>query len=445
MILNFFIFGFSLTLGIIFSWFWANRKNNLQIEKQNLEILNLNKVIAEKEAKLAPLESSLNEMKLERDEQKKLIQNLTEKNADLTAKNHSLETEKQLLEQQLKTLKETIEELKTQTKLEFENLANKVLEAKTKVFSETTEKNLDNLLKPLREKIQEFEKTIEDKYTNEAKERHALKSEIEKLITLSDKMALEANSLTQALKGDSKVQGDWGELVLERILEASGLQEGEEYILQSTHKNDEGDNYKPDVIINLPDNKHIIIDSKVSLTAFERYRSAPDEKTQNEALKAHIESIKKHIDELSEKQYSKLKDLKSPEFVFMFIPIEPAYVCALKKEPGLFNDAWKKGVAIVTATTLLTSLKTVASIWRLEKQNKNAQEIAREGASLYDKFVGFLTDFEELGKIFDNGQKKYRDALNKLKDGKGNVFKKMERLKELGVKPEKQIKHDYLE
>lgn len=418
---------------------------NAEINKNKVEHINLNKSLAEKQAQLSPLELMVRELKIERDELKRINTDLIEKNTVMTSKVSTQDTEKKLLEQQLKTLKETVDEVNKQAKATFENLANQVLETKAKAFNETTEKSLDILLKPLKEKIQTFEKSVEDKYTNEAKERHALKSEIEKLITLNDKMALETNSLTQALRGDSKVQGDWGELVLERILEASGLRENHEYTLQSQHISDDGDKFKPDVVVNLPENKHIIVDSKVSLTAYERYRSNTDEQIQNLSLKEHIKSIEKHIDELSEKHYSRLKGINSPEFVFMFVPIEPAYLLAMQSDPELSVRAWKKGVAIVTSTTLLTSLKTVASIWRLENQNKNALQIAQEGANLYDKFVGFLEDFEKIGKTFETGQKQYSEAMNKLKDGTGNVFRKMELLRELGASPKKRIKEDLIE
>jgi len=419
--------------------------NSANLEKHYAEVLNLNRSLAEKQAQIVPLEESIKELKIERDNFKRTHAELSEKNSILTTKEATLETAKQLLEQQLKTLKETVDEVNKQAKETFENLANQVLETKTKAFNETTEKSLDILLRPLKEKIQTFEKSVEDKYANEARERFVLKSEIEKLITLNDKMALETNSLTLALRGDSKVQGDWGELVLERILESSGLRENQEYTLQAQHESDTGGKFKPDVIVNLPDNKHIIVDSKVSLTAYDRYRTNTDEAIQAVALREHIKSIEKHVDDLSGKHYAKLKGLNSPEFVFMFVPIEPAYLLAMQSDSELSVRAWKKGVAIVTSTTLLTSLKTVASIWRLENQNKNALQIAQEGANLYDKFVGFLEDFEKIGKTFESGQKQYADAMNKLKDGTGNVFRKMELLRELGSAPKKRIKQDLLE
>ena len=415
------------------------------ITKSHDEIIRLNKELAQIQAIYPQLEQSLLENKNEKEALKKSSSDLTEKLNNSSLKASSLETEKQLLEQQLKTLKEYVDEVKKQTKQEFENLANQVLDAKTKSFSETTEKSLDALLKPLKDKIQTFEKSVDDKYTNEAKERHALKSEIEKLITLNDKMAVETNSLTQALRGDSKVQGDWGELVLERILEASGLREGHEYSLQKSHNDDDGDRFRPDVVINLPENKHVVVDSKVSLKAYDLHRSSQDESIQRKVLSEHIKSIEKHIDDLSNQHYAKLKGVNSPEFVFMFIPIEPAYMLAMHTDSDLSARAWKKNVAIVTATTLLTSLKTVASIWRLEKQNKNALQIAQEGAKLYDKFVGFLEDFEKIGKTFESGQRQYSDAMSKLKDGTGSVFKKMELLRELGAAPKNKIKPELLE
>ncbi len=413
--------------------------------KDHEQIITLNKEVAQLQARYPQLEQSLAENKNEKESLKKINAEISEKINAINTKASTLETEKQLLEQQLKTLKEYVDEVKKQTKLEFENLANKILEEKGKSFTETTEKSLETLLKPLRDKIQTFEKAVDDKYTNEAKERHALKSEIEKLITLNDKMALETNSLTQALRGDSKVQGDWGELVLERILEASGLREGHEYSLQKSHNDEEGDRFRPDVVINLPENKHVIVDSKVSLKAYDLHRSTQDEVLKGKMLDEHLKSLEKHIDDLGSKHYSKLKGVNSPEFVFMFIPIEPAYLFAMQSDSELSARAWKKGVAIVTSTTLLTSLKTVASIWRLEKQNKNALEIAQEGAKLYDKFVGFLDDFEKIGTTFESGQKHFTSAMGKLKDGPGNVFKKMELLRELGAAPKNKIKPELLE
>ncbi len=421
------------------------RLKNDEIHQLRQNLLSMNQEVAGWQAKGPTLESQLQKIHQEKEDLKRNQTELQYQLAQSTAIISTLQTEKQLLEQQLKTLKESIDELKKQTKNEFENLAHQILDAKTKTFNEQTEKSLETLLQPLKEKIQTFEKSVDDKYSNEAKERHALKSEIERLISLNDKMSFETNSLTQALRGDSKVQGDWGELVLERILEASGLREGHEYSLQKSHHNNEGDRLRPDVIIHLPQEKHVIVDSKVSLKAYDAYRSSEDPAAKEKAMVEHLKSLEKHVSELGEKHYNQLKGVNSPEVVFMFVPIEPAYMLAMQNDSELASRAWKKGVAIVTATTLLTSLKTVASIWRLEKQSKNAMEIASEGAKLYDKFVGFMEDFEKIGNTFEAGQKQYHSALGKLKDGPGNVFRKMERLRELGSAPQKRIKTELLD
>ncbi|MES2964358.1 MAG: DNA recombination protein RmuC, partial [Bdellovibrionota bacterium] len=255
----------------------------------------------------------------------------------------------------------------------------------------------------------------------------------------------ETQALTSALKGDSKIQGDWGELVLENILTAAGLRDGLEYTKQESFEGEGGDKFRPDVLIRLPDDKQIIIDSKVSLKAYEACCRAETPEERDRQMRLHLESLLSHIDDLSEKHYPKLKGLKTPEFVFLFTPIEPAYLMAMRHEPDLATRAWKKGIAIVTATTLFTSLKTVASIWRLEHQNRNAQEIADEAAKLYDKFVGFHDDFEKLGRIFETGLNQYEEARRKLKDGPGNVFRKIELLRELGAAPNKRLKPELLE
>lgn len=430
------------------------RVRSLELERSQLaaslastreEVLDLNRKLSGLEARQPQLDEAQARLQSDRDRLQKLSEGQQTAISDLSSKVATLESEKKLLEQQLKTQRDYLDELKKQTKTEFENLANEILKAKAKDFNEQTEKSLDAVLKPLKEKIQTFEKKVDDTYTTEAKERHALKSEIERLIGLNDRMTKETQSLTQALRGDSKFQGDWGEMVLEKILEASGLTEGREYSRQKTHENDEGQRMRPDIVINLPEGKHVIVDSKVSLTSYELHNRAADEQAKKQALAGHLKSVEAHIDSLGDKHYSKLKGVHSPELVFLFIPIEPAYLLAMQSDPELSTRAWKKGIAIVTATTLLTSLKTVASIWRLENQNKNALEIANEGAKLYDKFVGFLEEFEKVGKAFDTGKSHYELALGKLKEGPGNVFRKMELLRELGAAPKNRIKTELIE
>lgn len=337
------------------------------------------------------------------------------------------------------------EALRAAARAEFEMLASRVIERESKQFQETSEKKMELVLGPLKERLRDFERKVEETYQAEGRERHVLKAEVERLIQLNERMTQETKSLTQALKGDSKFQGDWGELVLENILSNSGLRDGVEYTKQDSYEGLEGDRYRPDVLVRLPDDKQIVIDSKVSLKAYELHCRAERAEERDLHLKAHLDSLAKHVDELAEKHYPKLKGLKTPEFVFLFTPIEPAYLLAMRHDPDLATRAWKKGVAIVTSTTLFTSLKTVASIWRLENQNRNAQEIAQEAAKLYDKFVGFHDDFEKIGKILETGANQYEEARRKLRDGPGNVFRKIEQLRELGAAPNKRLRPELLE
>jgi len=385
--------------------------------------------------KIQELESQLQESKKNEEHLRskwlELHTQLATSHADQKALNQ--QNEKQLL---------YFEELKKQTKLEFEHLAQEIFQIQTQAFHSQAEKNMNTLLSPFQEKLKLFEKKVEDTYSTEAKERHTLKSEIQRLIGLNDQMSKDTQSLTQSLRGDSKIQGDWGELVLERILESSGLTEGREYTKQKTFENDTQEKFKPDIIISLPENKHLIIDSKVSLKAYDLYRQNTQAKN---FMGNHIKSIERHIQQLSDKHYCHLKSLNTPELVFLFIPIEPAYILAMQTDPDLCTKAWQKGIAIVTSTTLLSSLKTVSSIWKLENQNKNALEIAQEAARLYDKFVGFLEDFEKLGKSLETNRSLYETANNKLKAGPGNVFRKIENLRVLGASPQKKIRTDLLD
>ena len=358
------------------------------------------------------------------------------------------ETRAQLTEARLAERTAHEEILRSAARAEFEVLATHLLEKESRQLQESSARGLEGLLGPLKERLKDFEKRVEETYQAEGRERHVLKSEVERLIQLNERMAHETNSLTSALKGDSKFQGDWGEIVLETILENSGLREGIEYTLQESFEGEGGDRFRPDVLIRLPDGKQIIVDAKVSLTAYESLvaldvGASADERERR--LRAHIESFNRHVNDLSERHYPKLKGLRTPEFVFLFTPVEPAYVTAMRYDPELATRAWRKGVAIVSATTLFTSLKTVASIWRLEHQNRNAQEIADEAAKLYDKFVGFHEDFERLGRTLEAGLGQYEEARRKLRDGPGNVFRKIELLRELGAAPGKRLRPELLE
>ena len=334
---------------------------------------------------------------------------------------------------------ESLNEAKEALTIQFKNLANDILDDKTRRFTEQNALSLDALLKPLQTKLTEFKEQVSTSYANESRERFALKSEIERLSALNVKMSDETRSLTQALKGDSKVQGNWGELVLESILESSGLRKGEEYLVQDSHTQVDGSRLQPDIVVRLPEGRHLVVDSKVSITAYARHAESADADTAQIELNAHIQSLRQHIQGLSSKNYSSLYGVGSVDFVLMFIPIEPAFLLALKSAPNLYQEALAKNIVLVCPSTLMATLRTVAHLWRQDHQNKNALEIARQCGALYDKFVGFIDDMEKLGQRIDQAQTSYHDAFSKLKTGKGNLIRTAERVRELGVKPSKTL------
>jgi DNA recombination protein RmuC len=334
---------------------------------------------------------------------------------------------------------ESLNEAKEALTSQFKNLANEILEDKSKRFTEQNAASLDALLKPLQTKLSEFKEQVNNSYGNEARERFALKSEIERLANLNLRMSDETRSLTQALKGDSKVQGNWGELVLESILESSGLRKGEEYVVQDSHTQVDGSRLQPDVVIKLPEGRSLVVDSKVSITAYARHAETTDSDTAERELAAHIQSLRQHIQGLSGKNYSSLYGVGSVDFVLMFVPIEPAFLLALKTAPNLYQEALSKNIVLVCPSTLMATLRTVAHLWRQDHQNRNALEIAKQCGSLYDKFVGFVEDLEKIGQRLDQAQTSYHDAFNKLKTGKGNLIRSAEKVRELGVKPSKNL------
>jgi DNA recombination protein RmuC len=340
---------------------------------------------------------------------------------------------------------ESLNEAKEALTSQFKNLANEILEDKSKRFTEQNVANLDALLKPLQTKLSEFKEQVNTSYGNEARERFALKSEIERLANLNLRMSDETRSLTQALKGDSKVQGNWGELVLESILESSGLRKGEEYLVQDSHTQTDGSRLQPDVVVKLPEGRSLVVDSKVSITAYSRHAEASDPVIAEQELAAHIQSLRQHIQGLSSKNYSSLYGIGSVDFVLMFVPIEPAFLLALKTAPNLYQEALTKNIVLVCPSTLMATLRTVAHLWRQDHQNRNALEIAKQCGMLYDKFVGFVDDLEKLGQRLDQAQTSYHDAFNKLKSGKGNLIRTAEKVRELGVKPSKNISAPLIE
>jgi DNA recombination protein RmuC len=338
-----------------------------------------------------------------------------------------------------KEQKAELSELQDKFTKEFELLANKILEEKTNKFTEQNKENLKNILSPLQEKISHFEKKVEDTHKESIDYHAALRQQILGLREMNEQMSKETLNLTKALKGDSKMQGNWGELILERVLEKSGLEKGREYEMQQSFVNDEGNRIQPDVIINLPDGKKMIVDSKVSLTAYEKLVNEENEELKSTYLKEHLLSVKRHVDQLSEKNYHDIYKMESPDFVLLFIPIETAFSVALNEDNTLYNKAFERNIVIVTPSTLLATLRTIDTMWTNQKQQENAIEIARQAGALYDKFEGFVTDLIKIGKKMDEAKGEYANAMNKLTEGKGNLVTSVEKLKKMGAKAKKAL------
>lgn len=363
---------------------------------------------------------------------------------NLSSKLSSTETQISNLEEKLKTQRSEFEDLNQKFSKEFQVLANNILEEKSKKFTDQNKQNLNDILVPLKEKIVQFEKKVEDN-SKESTARHAsLKEQLSQLRDLNQKITKEAENLTKALKGDTKAQGNWGEFILESILEKSGLEKGREYFTQESYTQ-EGRRYRPDVIVKLPDSKSVIIDSKVSLIAYERYVGLEEGVSKEQELKSHLLSIRKHLKDLSEKEYQSLEEVGSLDFILMFIPIEPAFSLAVQNDSSLFNDAYSKNIVIVSPSTLIATLRTIANIWKQEYQNRNALEIARQSGALYDKFVGFTEDLKKIGSHLDIAQRTYQDAGKKLYTGSGNIVKRIQNIKKLGASTEKTIDQKLLD
>lgn len=343
-----------------------------------------------------------------------------------------------------KEQKEEVEKLQEKFTKEFENLANKILEEKSNKFTEQNKENMKNILTPLQDKIQLFEKKVEDTHKESIDYHAALRQQIIGLREMNIQMSKETINLTKALKGDSKMQGNWGELVLERVLEKSGLEKGREYEVQQAFTTEDGSRVFPDVVINLPDGKKMIVDSKVSLTAYEKYINEEDDILKISFLKEHVNSIKRHVEQLGNKNYHDLYQIESPDFVLLFIPIEPAFAMALNEDTSLYNKAFEKNIVIVTPATLLATLRTIDSMWTNQKQQENALEIARQAGALYDKFEGFVGDLIKIGKKIDESKIEYSGAMNKLVEGKGNLIISVEKLKKMGAKAKKALPESIL-
>ena len=400
--------------------------------QSNAEKSNLEGQLTSQSHQLTELKSSIQNLQIE----KQKTQTEKEEFAILLAKK---ENDFDNLLDRTKEQKEELNHLQEKFTKEFENLANKILEEKTQKFTEQNKENLKNILSPLQDKILHFEKKVEDTHKESIDYHAALRQQIVSLSEMNAQMSKETINLTKALKGDSKMQGNWGELVLERVLEKSGLEKGREYEVQQAFTTAEGTRILPDVIINLPDGKKMVVDSKVSLTAYEKYVNEEDDAQQNLHLKEHLNSVKRHVEQLSDKRYQDIYQMESPDFVLLFIPIEPAFALALQEDLTLYNKAFEKNIVIVTPSTLLATLRTIDSMWTNQKQQENAIEIARQAGALYDKFEGFVSDLIKIGKKMDEAKVEYSAAMNKLTEGKGNLVTSAEKLKKMGAKAKKAL------
>lgn len=386
-------------------------------------------------------ESEKQRLTKEEEENKVKEEQIGNLKADVSSKNTLIETLHIKIADEGKRLEEQQKQLQSQ----FENMANAILEKKSEKFAEQNQKNIEQILKPLKENIKSFEESVEDKYVKDQESRAGLAKQITLLQAANQKISQDAINLTNALKGDSKIQGDWGELQLEVLLEKSGLNKGIHFRTQNSEKDEDGKEKRPDCIIDLPDNKNLIIDSKVSLTAYEQFINTDSEENKKLYLKKHIESLKNHIRDLASKDYPKLYSINAPDYVLMFVPIEPALISALQEDTEIFNLALSKNIILVSTSTLMATMRTVSFIWQQENQKKNVLEIARQSGALYEKFCGFVSDLEAVGKAIEAANKKYEAAQNKLHTGRGNLVSSVEKIKKLGAKTNKSISQEILD
>ena len=401
-------------------------KNTLEVEKGRLqERVQLN---------TAEIETLNTELEAERSKSSKF-------SVELSAVRTSYDN----LSQKLIEQKGEVEQLQEKFKIEFKNIANEMLEDKSKKFTEQNHQKLSEILNPLNEKIKSFEDKVEKTHRESLEKNAGLIQQLVQLKDLNIQMSKDALNLTKALKGDSKMQGNWGEVILERVLEKSGLVKDREYFVQSSVTTEDGRRLQPDVVIHLPDNKNVVVDSKISLVDYEKFSSEDDEAQRLVYLKKHIQSLRNHVKGLSEKNYHQLYGAGSPDFVLLFVPIEPAFTLAVQHDPELFNDSFERNIVIVSTSTLLATLRTIASIWRTEYQNKNAAEIARQAGDLYDKFNGLVEDLIKVGKQMQLSRESYEEAMKKLSSGRGSLVSRTEKLKELGAKTSKSLPQSLLD
>jgi DNA recombination protein RmuC len=426
----------------------VQRLSSLEIENQRLNdlISEATKKEIDLTSKTERLSSAFEAESNATAESRNQIKILDEKNVLLSAQVNELISQNSMLAEKLNAEQKSAEEklkllaeARASLSDQFKSLANDILEEKSKRFTEQNQSNIGQLLDPLKEKITAFQAKVEEVYVKEGTDRATLAGQVQELVKLNKSLSDDAKNLSSALKGSSKAQGNWGELMLERVLEASGLRRGHEYDAQESHSREDGTRAQPDVVIHLPNDRHLVVDSKVSLTAYEIYSSSDDEDERQNALKNHLLSIRNHIKGLSSKKYEDLHGEKSLDCVLMFVPIEPAFMAAITNDNNLFMEAWEKNVLLVSPSTLLFVVRTVAHLWRTEAQNRNAQDIAKRGAELYDKLVGFVEDLEKVGERLKQAQSEYDKSRMKLTGGRGNLIRQAEMLIDLGVKPSKAL------
>lgn len=428
-----------LLVGFLAAWFIAGNINKSNVQETNseqLENLNIEKITLREQVRMLN-EKAVNltdENYKKHDEVLRISGELAETRANFNN-----------LREKLENQKVELEKTQEQFSIYFKNLANDILEEKTRKFTEQNKTQLSEILKPLGEKIRDFEKKVEETYDKESQQRFSLKEEVKRLAELNQQISKEATNLTNALKGNSKTMGNWGEMVLENILEKSGLVRDREYFVQASFQAEDGRRQQPDIVISYPGEKNIVIDSKVSMVAYERHVTADDDDEKETALKEHLISIKNHINELSAKNYQDIYKVNSLDFVMMFLPVEPAYLIAVQKDPDLWHYAYNKRILLISPTNLITALKMVASLWLQEYQSKNVLEIAQQSGALYDKFEGLVQDLIDIGKRLDSTQIAYKNSMVKLRDGKGNLINRVENIKKLGAKTKKSLPQNLID
>lgn len=411
----------------------------IQYSRSSRQLTSLREVNAGLDKEKTVLTEKAGSVVQERDRLEGLLDLERKRAEELSKQLAGMEADQRNLLQKLDTQKTELEQIQQKLTTEFENIAHKVLKVNSQEFTSTNQRNIGDILAPLKEKIDRFEKKVEETYEKGLKDQTDMRAELKKLYDLNHRISEEASNLTRALKSDTKKMGNWGELILDRILEQSGLVKGHEYETQYTDRNDQGDLVRPDVVVHLPDHKHLVIDSKVSLIAYDAFVNSDDDAERARHLKAHLDSVREHVRSLGEKNYPSASSLDTPDFVLLFMPLESAFSLAIQGDSDLFSYAWDRKIVIVSPTTLLATLMTVQSIWKHEKQTRNALEIASHGKSLFEKFHAFVTDLERIGNQIGSLQNTYQEAYKKLSTGKGNLLRQAEKLKELGIKTEKSL------